>query len=359
LRGTIRPIDVSHYTMDMTVGRDADLGDWGMDVEGSMDLSFVQPLRTLRFDFINDAGGASAEESDNPAIAPDLRPMSIRGITDGDGNRLTYLHKGHELVIVLPREYRPGENLQLKFKYSGNFIFTRRQPAPSGSLTDSEAAGAIVDIISWEVPVGAPWFPMNEFGDRFTFDWILRLPKPMVAATSGTLLSMTQEEKYNVHVIKEQTEEALPCIVFGRFSVTENDPDYSKGEYKIRLYTHPGFDKEAKSYLEEAQSIINYYEAAWGKYPFSELDMAQMAIGMGFAQAPAGIIRVTGEVYISKTDLMTLYNESDPQMRDYFIPHEIAHEWWGHKADFGGWSRDQWISESFAEFSAALYIEKR
>jgi aminopeptidase N len=40
------------------------------------------------------------------------------------------------------------------------------------------------------------------------------------------------------------------------------------------------------------------------------------------------------------------------------MPHEIAHEWWGHKAGFGS-GRDQWISETFAEFSAALYLEFR
>jgi aminopeptidase N len=36
--------------------------------------------------------------------------------------------------------------------------------------------------------------------------------------------------------------------------------------------------------------------------------------------------------------------------------HEVAHQWWGHTV---GWAsyHDQWLSEGFADFSAALFLE--
>jgi len=39
-----------------------------------------------------------------------------------------------------------------------------------------------------------------------------------------------------------------------------------------------------------------------------------------------------------------------------FRAHEVAHQWWGHQV---GWAtyRDQWLSESFAEYSAMLFVE--
>jgi hypothetical protein len=358
LMATYSPIDVESYNLDMTVARDGQSGDWGMDVAGSMELTIVEEANVVELDFANTASYDYQDKGGGAVtVAPSKRPMVIHLLTDGDGTPVKYLHRKDKLVIQLPRQMKKGEKLTLKMKYSGNFIYTIKQPTPSSSL--AEAGRAAVEIISWEVPVGFPWYPSNGLSDFITFDWKLRLPKPMLAATSGTLLSMTEEGGYNVHVIKETVPEVLPAIVFGRFSVKENNPDYSKGEIKIRLYTHPGFDKEAQSFIDEAASVIRYFESRFGKYPFSELDMAQMAIGLGFAQAPAGIIRVTGEVYISKTDLVNLWSVTDPQLRDYYIPHEIAHEWWGHKANFGTTPRDQWISETFAEFSAALYIEER
>lgn len=349
--------DTEHYNLDMTVQKDEETGDWGMHITGDMDVTVQKPARTLQFAFANSAAASFQDEENDARVAPTSRPFVIHKLTDAEDRPLAYLHKGDNILIQFPRELQKGEKVQIRFAYQGNFIFTIKQPAASGSLSDTSQVDA-VNIISWEVPVGFPWYPTADM-DKYTFDWKLRVPKPMIAATSGMLLSMQEEGKYNVHVVKETVPVDLPCIVFGRFSVHENEPDYSKGEVKVRLYTHPGFDKEAQSYIDEAESILRFYSARFGPYPYKELDMAQMAIGLGYAQAPAGIIRVTGEVYVSKTDLVNLWGVSDPQLRDYFIPHEIGHEWWGHKASWGRSDREQWVSETFAEFSAALYIEER
>jgi len=353
-------VDVQHYDLKMKVRRDDVTNDWGMEVVGTMQVGFTRPSSRVTLDFINDASFTVAEDQQGGLVAPENRPMAIQYFKDMEGNALTYLHKGHEITFELGRVFQPGEIWEIQFSYDGNFVFARKSPAPQQSLTETSTSAA-VGIVSYELVPGLPWYPSAGIADRYTFDWVLSLPRPMIAATSGTLVSLEEKNKLMVHTIKEEDANTFPAIVFGNFNVHENDPDYSKGEIKVRLYTFPGFDKEAKSYIEEAESILSFYSAMFGPYPFSELDMAQMAIGMGFAQAPAGIIRVTGEVYISKTDLVNLYNRSDPQLRDYFIPHEIAHEWWGHKVDFGGWAsgRDQWISETFAEYSAALYVEER
>jgi aminopeptidase N len=43
---------------------------------------------------------------------------------------------------------------------------------------------------------------------------------------------------------------------------------------------------------------------------------------------------------------------------EYFIAHELAHQWWGQAV---GWRtyHDQWISEGFSQYFAALYARKR
>jgi len=42
---------------------------------------------------------------------------------------------------------------------------------------------------------------------------------------------------------------------------------------------------------------------------------------------------------------------------DIVGPHELAHQWWGHQV---GWAtyHDQWLSEGFAEFTAALVVQQ-
>jgi aminopeptidase N len=42
---------------------------------------------------------------------------------------------------------------------------------------------------------------------------------------------------------------------------------------------------------------------------------------------------------------------------EFFMAHEIAHQWWGHGV---GWQNyhEQWISEGFAQYFAALYADR-
>ena len=339
-------VDAKHYTQDMTVYRDSDLGEWGMEVTGTVELEFLKgPHKTLRLALMN--FGETGSD----------RRVTLQGLTDGQGNRLEFLHHQHEIVAVLPRTYEAGDTLDLKYKYSGLFIDTIKQAQADVSLADTNTVD-YGNIINYRVPNDYPWYPqVPGHVDSSTFDWVLRVPKPMIAATSGVLLSLEEVDKMNVHTIKEEVPVSFPAILFGNFSLKENDPDYDKGETKIRVYIHPGFEKDVQSFIDEAQSILNYYSAIFGPYPYKELDLAQMPGFFGYAQAPAGLVQMTGEVYMSKTDLANLYGRT-ADLRDYFIPHEIGHEWWGHRAGWGSY-RDQWVSETFAEFSAALYVEER
>ncbi len=337
-------VDATHYDQDMVVYKDNDLGEWGMQVDGKVDLVFNEPHKTLRLALMS--WGETGSD----------RRVDVESIRDGDGNPLEYLHHGGELTIVLPREYAAGETFTLGYKYSGLFIATIKQPPQTDASVQDQSTG--VEIVNYRVPNDLPWYPqVPSHIDAYTFDWKLTLPKPMIAATSGMLVSLTDEGKNNVHVIKETVPVSFPAILFGRFAMRENEPDYDKGEVKIRVFVHPGYEKDIQSFIDEAQSILSYYSAVFGPYPYKELELAQMPGFFGYAQAPAGLVQMTGEVYMSKTDLANLYGVTS-SLRDYFIPHEIGHEWWGHRAGWGSY-RDQWVSETFAEYSAALYIEER
>ncbi|MBM3306194.1 MAG: hypothetical protein FJY79_09700, partial [Candidatus Aminicenantes bacterium] len=46
------------------------------------------------------------------------------------------------------------------------------------------------------------------------------------------------------------------------------------------------------------------------------------------------------------------------QWPDYFLAHEIAHQWWGQGVSFATY-RDQWLSEGLSQFAAASYLRDR
>src|SRR5262249_6115328 len=51
-------------------------------------------------------------------------------------------------------------------------------------------------------------------------------------------------------------------------------------------------------------------------------------------------------------------DEGDRGYWKVVTPHEVAHQWWGHTVGFASY-RDQWMSEGFADMSAALYLAAR
>ena len=47
--------------------------------------------------------------------------------------------------------------------------------------------------------------------------------------------------------------------------------------------------------------------------------------------------------------------DRDPSYWQVVTAHEVAHQWWGQTVGFASY-RDQWMSEGFANFSAALFL---
>jgi len=47
---------------------------------------------------------------------------------------------------------------------------------------------------------------------------------------------------------------------------------------------------------------------------------------------------------------------SFPDLPDFFLAHELAHQWWGHGVA-GENYHERWLSEGFAQYAAALWIQ--
>lgn len=77
--------------------------------------------------------------------------------------------------------------------------------------------------------------------------------------------------------------------------------------------------------------------------PVERLQVTGIAAGHG--QAFRGFLHVADYTYTAE----------HTGVSELFRAHETAHQWWGHRV---GWKsyRDQWLSESLAEYSAMMYV---
>lgn len=79
------------------------------------------------------------------------------------------------------------------------------------------------------------------------------------------------------------------------------------------------------------------------RLPVDRLQVTGIAAGHG--QAFRGFLHVADYTYVAE----------HAGTSELFRAHETAHQWWGHRI---GWKsyRDQWLSESLAEYSAMMYV---
>lgn len=343
------PIDVETYVADYSIYKDAN--DDKIWLKADVEMKF-----TSRVDGLDVVRLGLIEENDR-------EDLIIRGITADGTNPLPYVHQNGEIVIELPKPLAKGEASSIRFLYGGPIISVIVQPRPKASIQAQNAASAddkaALALISYGLLNTYPWFPQQATTrDRYTWDWTVRTQRPLEAAVSGTTVDEKIEGDFKVIRVKETVPSLLASIIVGRYSIFGDTVQLPDGRtVTLRIYSHPGKQSEnSKDLLQQAKECLLVYSQYFGPYPYQELDLAQMGYDFGFAQAPPGLVQMTGEVYLSKTFLATFYQFRDPQLSDYFIPHEVAHQWWGHRV---GWLyyRDQWISETLAEFSAALFME--
>jgi aminopeptidase N len=113
---------------------------------------------------------------------------------------------------------------------------------------------------------------------------------------------------------------------------------------KIAVYgtVYPQDSIQALASFEVAPSILEFYQALVGPYPFAELNNVQSTTRYG-GMENAGCI---------------FYDENslNADLRSaHLVAHEIAHQWFGNAVTEAGWPH-LWLSEGFATYLTNIYI---
>ena len=280
-----------------------------------------------------------------------IRPVRVQAVAVG-GQPTSYAHSGNDLLVEIPQPLLTGQAAEIEVIHGGALAVRPLQQSfwrlDSDRLVPDPGLGA----------------------RAAAYDIRVRVPKPFVPFASGRELSRSEDGDYNtLHTVLDG-QLSHPTVVAGDYKIVEAERD----GYRVRVASHVFEQREAAAILQNmVLNAAQYFGQVFDfPYPFQELNLVEID-SWGFGQAPAGVIYLTKEAFapisVAFTGLPSLGIPSlslPPWRRDVPLPvglgskhvngtivHEVAHGWWGHVVQWPS-PEEQWLSESFAEYSAAL-----
>jgi predicted metalloprotease with PDZ domain len=119
---------------------------------------------------------------------------------------------------------------------------------------------------------------------------------------------------------------------------------------------NPRQASKVRTYAEKAADILKFYSSVLHDVPYEAFTLALTENAVPGGHSPAYFALLNQPIPMSP---FVWSNDpvSFPGYPSFFIAHEIAHQWWGQGV---GWKNyhEQWLSEGFAQYFAALYAER-
>ena len=232
------------------------------------------------------------------------------------------------VTVVLPRQFSPGETFVLELAYEGELL----------QYFNDGRTYVLKDALSW---IPRHLHSRGTPGGRTNLTY--RVPEGFRVASGSTLVDERVVDGTRIMRWISETPVTSMSFNFGRFNVTEAEYD---GPTEITVYgdrNRRGFapGNRAKT-IADLTGALDTFTDYFGPYPFDSLLVTETPTynGLAFPGLVLLSFQAFGELHTGEAEL--------------FRAHEVAHQWWGIAVEFKDY-RDQWLSEGFAEYSAALF----
>ena len=352
------PADAAHYAIEATIN--------GAQVSATSIMTFSpnSGLRVLPIELTPKLRIAEASYAVEEATPSWLPAGVIQEPHNADA----------DAAVVFPTALASGQRYLLRMTYSGTDVLTS---AGDGNFTIGSRAS---------------WYPnLGTFSDPATFDLTFRTPQKFQIVAVGDEIQNRVEGEQRVAIWKSTQPLRVAGFNYGRFKkLAQADKDSGVA---FEVYTNPGepdIIKEINMILGGGmQEMGDPTEASFASGPthvrVDTASLAQSALADGintartanaffgplktkrvaitqqsqwfFGQSWPGLIYLPYVSFLNGTVRNTLGLNDAKDFVDNVGAHELAHQWWGHQVAPRTY-RDAWISEGFAEFTAALVAQQ-
>ena len=267
-----------------------------------------------------------------------------------DGSETRFERSSGRLNVLLPKPLARDSRIVVTVAYRGI--------PKDGLILSTDKSGkpsAVGD--NWPDRVHH-WIPtLDHPSAKAPVDFSVTAPARTLVVANGKLSHVTTASAGTRTWTFTEPDPIPPyCMVIavGEFALLQ--PDQSEGT-PISYYV-PQSDKDvAVKGFGAASPSLKFFSETVAPYPYDKLALIVGATRFGGMENSSAIV--------FSNDLFTPRVNSDPISRVFnvrsglvsVIAHEIAHQWFGDSLTESTWA-DLWLSEGFATYFAALFVQK-
>jgi hypothetical protein len=308
-------------------------------------------------------------------------PLVVRSIISYEHGRLFGIRVKNQntLVVNLPTALPRDREVTLTIAYAGRLEpqtpdrETLGTPG-SGQRTAEDVPMMIPPEPSFLYSSRSYWYPQAPVSDYATARIRISVPPAIDCVASGELepgfptiipakdpaqnrklyvFTAAQPLRYLAFVLSRFSRAETATIAFPAATDAPTGTTYSS--LNLSVEANPRQAQRGHDLAERAIDIATFYESLMGDSPFSSFTVALIESDLPGGHSPGYFAALNQQLASSQ-----LVWRNDPAAfagyPDFFLAHELAHQWWGQAV---GWRNyhEQWLSEGFAQYFAAMYAQ--
>jgi hypothetical protein len=304
--------------------------------------------------------------------------LNVRNVATEEQGRLLYLRViGQNSVIInFPTALRRNTEISLYVAYGGRL--EPQQIDREGIVLDQQGNVQQEDVY---IPVEPQyiysnrnyWYPQSTVTDYATSSLRITVPAEFDVIATGSEVGPPApapgavppgQRARKLYVFDSNRPIRYLSCVISRFTrVASRDVVLAAAgngappaPVALNVQANPRQVSRGRGLVDRAAAVIEFYGSLIGEAPYSSFTLALTENDLPGGHSPAYFAILNQPLPLSP-----LVWRNDPVAFEgyppYFLAHEIAHQWWGQGV---GWKNyhEQWLSEGFAQYFAALYAAR-